>query len=740
VKSASRRDWLIGFLLAALTLGVYWPVRNHGFIFYDDPQFITENPQVRSGLSWKTVVYAFTRPVAGNWHPITTLSHALDCELFGPDAGAHHPVNAGLHALNAALFFFVLQRLSRKCQLRVDTGWSSPKSETRNPKADPPRSRDSAARRNPKSEIRNSAWPSFLAAAVFALHPLRVESVAWIAERKDVLSGFFFLATLYLYGLFAERKTQRSEPRMGADGGGLREATESGSECGPASKTSSAATAEMTRLSETCEVSNPRLAVLLSLVRSPRVFYTLALLSFALGLMSKPMLVTLPFVLLLVDYWPLGRFEISDFTSRLSNLKWLIYEKVSFFLLALVVSWVTLEVQKTAGAMQFFQGIPLTERLSNAVTSYVRYLGKMFWPTDLAILYPHPARHYLLIDAWPAWEAALGGLLLVMISVLCLRELSRRPYLAVGWFWFLGTLVPVIGLVQVGEQAMADRYTYIPMIGPTVALVWWVSDLSAECGVRSAEWLASGIVSVRVLRIGAGAAIAVLACLTRHQLGYWENTVTLFEHAIAVTADNPSAQFAVGVGLEEEGQASKAMVRYRVAVAIDPHYAKAYYNMGQILRKAGNWQKAADAFMAAARCNPSDVPTQLNLANVLSHLGRTSEAIAHYERALELDANSTEALNNLAWLLSTCSDARLRDGARAVQLGEQACELTGFKVPVFLGTLAAAYAEAGRFTEAVTTAHSASILATEAGDVATATANRKLIELYQANKPYRDAQ
>jgi Flp pilus assembly protein TadD len=300
--------------------------------------------------------------------------------------------------------------------------------------------------------------------------------------------------------------------------------------------------------------------------------------------------------------------------------------------------------------------------------------------------------------------------------------------------------MPVIGLVQVGEQALADRYTYIPLIGPVIALVWWVSDLSTECGMRSAEpgGRASGIVSGRMLTIGAAAVIVVLAGLTRHQLGYWQNTVTLFQHALDVTADNPSAQFALGVGLEEQGQAGKAMVRYRVAAAIEPQFTKAYYNMGQLLRKAGHWQQAADAYNTAARGNPTDLPTQLNLANVLPHLGRTSEAVAHYERALELEPNSTEALNNLAWLLGTSSDATQRNGPRAVQLGERACALTSYKQPTFLGTLAAAYAEAGRFTEAIITAQNAITLATETGDTATAEANRKLLQLYQDKKPYRE--
>ena len=750
-----RRDWLIGVVLAALVLGVYWPVRTHSFVAYDDPQFITENPIVRSGLTWNTVEYAFSRPLAGNWHPLTTLSHALDCELFGINAGAHHLVNAFLHALNAALLFFVLQQLTRKWSPRQETGG--------NAKFPGPVG----------GGWPDVKWLNLFVAVVFALHPLRVESVAWIAERKDVLSGFFFLTTLYLYGRFVERKValhKRATDALTTHESQRTKAVERGA--APEDLSRASGNAQSPRTSSVVAISAPRSAGWNRSVTSsdskgsPGIWYTLALLSFLLGLMSKPMLVTLPFVLMLLDFWPLERLRacfkipgwgpapgfgvppsggfgvgppkggtpnqilkqvlsISTFKSQFSSVKSLFYEKLPFLALSFAASLATLRVQKSSGAMQFLQEITWPDRLSNAVTSYLRYLGKLFWPADLAIVYPHPASHYLLKDAWPGWEIAFGALLLVLISVLCLVQARQRAYLAVGWFWFLGMLVPVIGLVQVGEQAMADRYTYLSMIGPVIALAWWGNEMMKSLRMPAKLF-------------GLVATLIVLAGLTRHQLAYWQNTVTLFEHAIAVTADNPSAQFAAGVGLEEEGQTNKAMVRYRVAVAIDPHYAKAYYNMGQVFRKEGNWQAAAQAYIAAARWNPSDVPTQLNLANVLTHLARNAEAIVHYERALELDPNSVEGLNNLAWLLATCPDAKLRGGVRAVQLGERACQLTDFKVPVFLGTLAAAYAEAGRFTDAVGAAQSASTLATEAGDAETATANQKLLELYRAGKAYRE--
>ncbi len=380
--------------------------------------------------------------------------------------------------------------------------------------------------------------------------------------------------------------------------------------------------------------------------------------------------------------------------------------------------------------MQIIENISWADRLANATTSYVRYLGKFFWPTNLAIVYPHPAKHYFLSDQWPGWEIACAALLLVLITILCFVQARKRPYLLFGWLWFLGTLVPVIGLVQVGEQAMADRYTYIPLIGPAISLICLVAE-----GVNFSRWPHT---ATRYAALAGFLVVASLVLLTRFQLGYWRDTTTLFEHALAVTADNPSAQFALGVGLENQGDIRKAMVRYRVAISIDPQYGKAYYNMGQALRKQGLWREAVDAYLAAIRTMPNNLPAQLNLASALPHLGRNSEAITHFDRALELDPNSLEALNNLAWLLSTCREPQTRNGSRAVELAEHGCALTNSKAPFLLGTLAAAYAEAGRFGDAVLAGEQASARATELGDLALAARNRELVEVYRASKPYRE--
>jgi Flp pilus assembly protein TadD len=464
--------------------------------------------------------------------------------------------------------------------------------------------------------------------------------------------------------------------------------------------------------------------------------------------MSKPMLVTLPFILLLIDYWPFRRFEISNVLNlkSKSTLRTVALEKVPFLALALIDCLVTLAVQKSTGAMRVIERVTWSERLGNAITSYVRYLGKFFWPTDLAIVYPHPAKQYYLTDQWPLWEIGLAVVLLVLVSILCILQLRTRPYLGVGWFWFLGMLVPVIGMVQVGEQAMADRYTYLPLIGPVISLVFWLSERFGRGA--AAETTSERKKNSRHRRRGTSsipglaavvAVAAVLIPLTRHQLSFWQDTITLFQHAVAVTADNPSAQFALGVRLEKEGQPGKAMVRYRVATAIDPGYGKAWYNMGQLLRKSGQWQAAAESYLAADRANPHDLATQLNLASVFARLGKYREAVQHFDDALKIDPNSIEGLNNLAWLLSTAPEASVRDGGRAVTLAERGCSLTEFKMPILLGTLGAAYAESGRFAEATTAAERACAAASQSGDTATASKNQELLALYRANRAYREA-
>src|SRR5581483_11843316 len=721
-----RRESLVALSLVALTLGVYWPVRTHDFILFDDPQFITENSQIQSGLNWRTVHYAFTTPVVGNWHPITTLSHALDCQVFGLRAGAHHLVNVFIHSLNAALLFLLILQWFRRggrqpaASASARIGHTSPSRHT-NLEQKAPNLEGARPSRWLELGKEGDLWISAWVALVFALHPVRVESVAWIAERKDLLSGFFFLLTLWMYGRYVEKSEgkksgkRKSEKR---ETGKAEMGEKSGKRESRKAETRSERRARTYVLPSWFPLSRFP-AFRFSSSRFPAFRFSSALLFFALGLMSKPMVVTLPFVLLLMDFWPLRRFEISNLKSQISRIRWLLVEKVPFFALAAVDCWITIEVQRQAGAMEMISQVSWSERVANAVCSYLRYLSKFFWPTDLAVVYPHPAKHYFLTNQWPAWEIVCAGLALGLITTFVVLGAQRGPCLLVGWLWFLGTLIPVIGLVQVGEQAMADRYTYIPLIGPVVAIVSWIRHrrLSRRLAFRGMNFESlAGLL-----------AVGVLVILTRNQLAYWQDTVTLFDHTIAVTSDNPSAQFALGVGLERQGQGGKAMVRYRVAVAIDPHYAKAYYNMGQLLRTDGFWPEAVQAYLAAARENPTDLPTQLNLASALPHVGRSQEAIAHFERALELDPNSIEALNNMAWLMATSPETEIRNGPRAVQLAEHACALDS-KLPFLLGTLAAAYAEAGRFSDAIHAAEQACARATKAGAPGTAARNRELLE------------
>jgi tetratricopeptide (TPR) repeat protein len=546
---------------------------------------------------------------------------------------------------------------------------------------------------------------------------LRVESVAWISERKDVLSGFFFLLTLYAYVRFTEERilwSARTCPRF-----------ESG-DMSPHSKA----------------------------IR----FCILALALFALGLMSKPMLVTTPVLLLLLDFWPLQR--VSSPQSVVSSLKSgaprpdpqqlrttdhgprtkqfslqhsafrIVLEKLPFFALAALFSLITFFVQRGSGAVAPLANISLHDRIDNAIVSYLRYLAKLLWPTRLAIIYPHPAAHYFPVDQWPEWQTPLIALLLLAITALMLLWARRRPYLAFGWFWYLISMLPVIGLIQVGEQAMADRYTYIPLIGPVIALVWLACELTSSRITHHASRLALGTTAVAIL--------ALCAFLTRQQVGHWHNTLTLFEHAVAVTGGNPSCQFSTGLGLEQEGFTNQAIVHYRVAMAIEPRDPQSHYNLARLLREQGFLDAAIKEYERARTLNPADVLIELNLARTLSQAGQTGESAGHFEAALRLDPNSIEALNNLAWLLATSPEAQCRDGQRAAQFAQRACELTHFKQPILVGTLAAAYAEAGRFAAAIDAAQKACALADASGDAALAEKNRQLLELYRKDQPFHE--
>src|SRR5436190_1589936 len=447
-RNDTRNTIALCVLLSVVTLAVFGSVFHHDFVDYDDQDYVTENPHVQAGLTWEGVWWAFGEAHAANWIPLTWLSHMLDCQLFGLRSSWHHFTNLILHIANTVLLFLVFRRMTA------------------------------------------TMLPSAFVALLFALHPLHVESVAWVSERKDVLSGFFFMLTLWAYTKSKVQSAKAEEPQSSIDN--------------PASSA----------------------AVPLSIIHTPSsIFYGLSVFFFTLGLLSKPMLVTVPFVLLLLDYWPLERFQITNHKSQIKNLVPLLLEKVPFFALALVSSIITFKVQRQGGAMVLMESFPLKMRLANATLSYSRYLLNAFWPTDLAAFYPMPV-------AWPVWEIAGSLLILCVLTALALRHFVTRPYLAVGWFWFLGTLVPVIGIVQVGIQSMADRYTYIPLIGIFLMLVFGAVDLFQ----RQPEW-----------RLGLGicgsAAVAGCALLTINQANYWRNTATLFEHALGVTTDNAVAKY-----------------------------------------------------------------------------------------------------------------------------------------------------------------------------------------------------
>ena len=603
-----RLRTFICFLLAAVTLAIYWPARHFDLIYYDDPYFLLTT-DVAQGLNWTGIDWAMTAVIASNWHPVTSFSFLMTHHFFGLNPGAEHQINILFHAANAVLLFLVLTQMT------------------------------------------GATWRSAMVSALFAWHPLRVESVAWITERKDVLFAFFILFALWCYTKYAKSRMPRMAIEMK----------------GPA---------------------QPAVSPVPGNLPPGAGWYLLTLVFFAFSLMSKAMMVTFPFLLLLLDFWPLQRFQHLNWPS----LRKLIIEKIPFFVMSFFSCSITFQVQKSTGAVVTAEALGTAGRLENATLNYVYYLGKFLWPGKLALLYPYPTH-------FDAVEVLLAILLLLAISILCLLQVTRRPYLAVGWFWYLGTLVPVIGLVQIGEAAMADRYTYFPLIGPVISLVWLVSEWAAEWPrpVRPGKYLT-----------GAAAAVilAVYLVLTRNQVRFWQNTANLFTHTVAVTPENGMVQFPLAQGLEEEGQLRQAAVHYRMAIAMKP-----------------------DVFHYQAN---------LSFAALLNREGFYQEADSHLEMALQLTPDSAMAMNNLAWMLATCPDAKVRNGARAVELGERLCEMTGYQATVGLGTLAAAYAEAGRYDDAIRTAQQAMALAQEHGETALARNNEALLQYYLAHKAYRD--
>ena len=687
---SSKRDALVvSIFLLAVTLAVFSPVLNHAFLNYDDPDFVTANPNVQQGINGRSLSWAFTSLFI-YWQPLTWVSYMLDHQGWGLNPRGFHLTNLWLHAANTLLLFAALRRLTK------------------------------------------ALWPSAFVAALFALHPLHVETVAWISERKGVLSGTFWMLALWAYARYVEKP---GWPR-----------------------------------------------------------YVPVVIFFAGGLMSKSMVITLPFVFLLLDYWPLRRLQSgtpgdhgTSTTPRRTVLQ-LLTEKAPLLALALASGYLTVLAQRKVSAVMTLEQLSLGQRLGHALLGYLGYLRKTIWPSDLTVHYPLP-------ETLPTWAILVAMLVVGGLSALALANARKFPWLVVGWLWFLGTLLPVSGLLQTGDQALADRYSYLPLIGLFIAVTWTVAELFR------------GATHPRML-LGLPAIGVVAACVvvTGMQLQHWANTRMLFAHSVAVTSRSYVAhailantyadagqwaaaeklytqalsfkeaytdgQFGFANTLAAQGKFAEAAPHFRRAIQLNPGLADAHNNFGFALLRQNNPTEAAAEFTAAIRINPNAARNHVGLAIAQQMLGRTDEAVATYARvvglapntaaaflgfgnflvgqgysaqalpcyqqALKLEPNSVEALSRLAWTYATHQDAAVRHGAEALRLATQACALTQEKDAVSLNALAAAYAENGQFPKAIEAAQKALALAQSSGQTQIAPIVQKLIELYQAGKPYRE--
>ena len=652
-------DLLVCVGLVAATWAVFGQTLAHDFVNFDDHVYVYENPFVIRGLSTEGIIGAFTHTHARNWHPLTTVSHMFDAQMYGLSAGGHHLTNVILHTISVLLLFLVLKQMT------------------------------------------GTLWQSAFVAVLFAIHPLHVESVAWIAERKDVLSAVFFMLTMAAYARYAQGPSQAR--------------------------------------------------------------YLLVALLFACGLMSKPMLVTLPFVLLLLDYWPLGRIggQKSELGSRLRRL---ITEKMPLFALSALSCIATLLTQRQGP--NAIDQLPFLWRLNNTFVSYVTYIWQMLWPARLAVFYPHPNNRLPLV------EVTVAIAFLVGVSLLAIYLRRTRPYIVTGWFWYLGMLVPVIGLVQVGEQAHADRYTYLPQIGLSIMIAWTVGDLLLKLTPR-----------VRGALVAVAAALAIVSLGVRAfgQASYWKNSEALWNHTLAVTGENDVAhnnlgflflrrgeldkaisqfhaalnirsrntethyslgtaliQNNLGNALARKHLSDKAIDHFQAAIRLRPDYADAYFNLGSVLFQQGQIDQAIAQWQKALAIRPTDTEAHRRVAGALRKQGNVKEAIAEYEQALNMVPEDSVALNDLAWILATSSDASMRDGARAVTLAVKAVQASGGRDPNFVRTLAAARAEVGQFTEAVATAEAAKALASTQSKPELASRLEEEIALYRARVALRE--
>jgi tetratricopeptide (TPR) repeat protein len=609
MKNSRWQSLAIGIGLVALTWAVFGQTFGHQFVNYDDPLYVYDNPHIRAGLNWHGVAWAFTHVHSQNWHPLTTLSHMLDCQLFGLNPGAHHLVNVFWHTIAALLLFILLQQMTSR------------------------------------------VWMSAFVAAVFAIHPLRVESVAWIAERKDVLSGVFFMLTLMAY---------------------------------------------------------------FNWTRTPTVgrYVTMSIL-FACGLMAKPMLVTVPLVLLLLDYWPLGRFK----ESAIANL---VIEKIPLLALSAGSIVATLWAQNFAlGSTDF---LPLKWRIANALFSYFEYIRQMFWPIGLIPFYVHPENRL------EPWRLILAIAVLVCVTVIAIARGRRNPYLIVGWLWYLSMLIPVIGIVQVGLQGHADRYTYLPQVGLYIALVWMIWDLTKS-------WRAQKF----ILSSAASLTVAALSILSWKQTAHWRDTETLWRHTLEVTPDSDVAHAGLGGILFVRGQIDESIEHYERALRLRDGNVAAHFGLGRALAAKQKTDAAIFHFRKALGIQPDFIAASNDLGVQLASKGEINEAITAWRQTLSFDPDNADALNNIAWVRATAADVELRDGREALDLSQRAIR-NGGENPVVLRTLAAAYAELGQFADAIATAERAVELAQTNGDRPMAEDLRQCIELFRRGEALRSTQ
>ena len=670
----SKRFWITAACIALFvaTLGVYWQTRSFEFTDYDDQAYVWQNPQVTQGLTPSGIWWGLTTTYFSYWHPVTWWSHQLDCSLFGLNAGGHHLMSAVLHALNTVLCLLVLGYMTGR--------WGG----------------------------------SAFVAALFGLHPLHVESVAWIAERKDVLSGLFFLLTLGAYAWYARR------------GGKWR--------------------------------------------------YAMALVLFAAGIGAKPMLVTLPCVLLLLDLWPLNRLRLPFCSLAPSEgeragvrghttisplpLRHLLLEKIPFVALAFFSSAITYIGVKKAGTVAGADTFSWGLRLANTPISYARYLLKTFWPGDMVFLYPIPL-------AWETWQVIGACVLLVAISGWAVALVRRAPWFLVGWLIFIGMLVPTLNIIAVGLQSIADRYTYIPLLGVFVMLTWSAAALLRN--LPGNRWIATG----------AAVSICVAMMISTHrQTGVWRNSLTLFGHAVKVDPNNAVAHYNLGLALALRGGVAEPIQHFERAIALHhshkqfPDVYKAYNNLGFILGQQGRWNEATNHLAEAHRRRPYDADVwfaygsvlsqagdlpqaitllervieqrpaapepAIQLARALERSGRVPEAERQLRRALRDGPPSVEVMDRLAWLLATSTDSRVRNGAEAIELATRANQLVRTNHPLLMLTAAAALAEAGQFDAALEKTRIAAELAARLTQTNATMTAEKLLKDFAAGRAHRD--